>query len=146
MLPHILAEIAPYLAIVAICFWAAISWILRADSYRKYLEKQTSPANPDIKEGVITNKPQVSAVFLISLISILFTALALVCANTITENAQLRQALLLQKSLLAKALADKKTMEKDDIKLKNKIGELQAQKALYTVTIETILKKDDSSR
>lgn len=84
--------------------------------------------------------------FIVILVIALFFALILVSAITIIDNGRMRQALFRQQKLLAKVTAEKRSMEKDAARLKSESDELRAQKALYIATIETLVKKDSSSR
>jgi succinate-acetate transporter protein len=129
MLTNVILEVLPYFAIAALCLGILMAWILRSNANRQSPQKQ-----------------EVSAGFLIGLVVILFIAFLLVSQNTIVENSRMRQVILRQQGLLAKIAAENKAMEKDAVRLKGQIGELAAQKALYTATLETLVKKDNVSR
>lgn len=121
---RVILDVIPYFAIAALCLGILAAWILRAGA-------------PDGK-GFL---PKVSAGFLVGLVAALFLAFLLVSVNSIIENSRIRQTIISQQGLLAKAAAEKKALEKAAVKLKGEIGELRAQKALYAATIETIAKK-----
>jgi hypothetical protein len=124
MLLRVILDIAPYFAIAALSLGILMAWILKAGP----------PAG---------NSPlsKVSAGFLVGLVATLFVAFLPVSVNSIIENSRIRQTIAMQQSLLAKAAAEQKLLEKNAAKLKLEIGELRAQKALYTATIETLAKK-----
>jgi len=147
MLLRAILEITPYFAIAALCLGILIAWILRSDAYRRSLRKEIARSNLTVDNSINKKSlPEVSAGFLIGLAAILFIAFLLVSANTIIENGRMQQAIFRQQSLLAKTVAEKKAMEKNATRLKDEIGELRAQKALYTATIETLAKKDSPTR
>jgi len=144
---RVILEIAPYFAIAALCLGILIVWILRSDAYRRSLQAEIARSHLTIDDSTKKSSPsKVSAEFLIGLAAILFVAFMLISANTIIENSRMRQVVFRQQSLLAKTTAEKKAMEKNAAQLKSEIGELRAQKALYTATIETIAKKDPPAR
>lgn len=124
MFLRVILDIVPYFAIAALSLGILLAWILRASA--------PTGANPLSK---------VSAGFLTGLIVTLFVAFLLVSANSIIENSRIRQTIAMQQGLLTKAAAEKKSLEKNAAKLKGEVGELRAQKALYTVTLETLAKK-----
>ena len=124
MFLRVILDIAPYFAIAALSLGILAAWILKANA----------PAG---------NSPlsKMSAGFLVGLVATLFIAFLLVSVNSIIENSRIRQTIAIQQGLLAKAAAEKNVLEKNTTKLKGEIGELRAQKALYTVTLETLAKK-----
>ena len=144
---RVILDIAPYFAIAALCLGTLIAWILRSDAYRRSLQKEIARLNPTVDNSINKKSPpEASAGFLVGLAAMLFIAFLLVSANTIIENGRMQQAMFRQQSLLAKTAAEKKSMEKNAARLKGEIGELRAQKALYTATIETLAKKDSPTR
>lgn len=124
MFLRVILDIAPYFAIAALCLGILAAWILKANA----------PAG----KSPLSN---VSAGFLVGLVAVLFVAFLLVSANSIIENSRIQQTIAMQQGLLAKAAAEKKTLEKNVAQLKRETGELRAQKALYTATLETLAKK-----
>jgi cell division protein FtsB len=124
MLLRVILDIAPYFAIAALSLGILAAWILKAN-----VPAGNSPLS------------KVSASFLVGLVGVLFVAFLLVSVNGIIENSRIRQTIAMQQGLLAKAAAEKKTLERSTAKLKGEIGELRAQKALYTATLETLAKK-----
>jgi septal ring factor EnvC (AmiA/AmiB activator) len=121
---RVILDIAPYFAIAALSLGILIAWILRA----------SAPAGAD-------PLAKVSPGFLVGLVATLFVAFLLVSASSIIENSRIRQTIAMQQGLLTKAAAQKKSLEKNAAAQKREIGELRAQKALYTVTLETLSKK-----
>jgi hypothetical protein len=65
----------------------------------------------------------------------------LASVSSIIENSRIRRTIAMQKGIMAKMALAGVVMEKDAARLKREIGELRAQKALYTATIETLAKK-----
>lgn len=124
MLIRVILDMIPYFAIAALSLGILAAWILKAGA----------PAGKSPLSSV-------SAEFLIGLVTTLFIAFLLVAANSIIENSRIQQTIVTQQGLLAKTEAQKKALEKNAAKLKGEIGELRAQKALYTVTLETLTKK-----
>jgi cell division protein FtsB len=124
MLLRVILDIVPYFAIAALCLGVIISWILKA--------------NAPTGETFLS---KVSGRFLVWLAVLFFVSFLLVSVNSIIENSRIQRTIEMQQGLLAKSAAEKKALEKNAAKLKNEIGELRAQKALYTATIETLAKK-----
>jgi hypothetical protein len=124
MFLRVILDITPYFAIAALCLGILAAWILKANA-----PVGTSPLS------------KVSAGFLIGLVSALFVSFLLVSVNSIIENSRIRQTIATQQGLLVKAAAEKKLLENNTTLLKREIGELRAQKALYTATLETLAKK-----
>jgi len=124
MLLRIILDIAPYFAIAAICLGILAAWILRA--------------NAPSGKGTLS---QLSPRFLVGLAILLFITFLLASVSSIIENSQIRQTIAMQKGVIAKMALAEVAMEKDAAQLKRQIGELRAQKALYTATIETLAKK-----
>jgi hypothetical protein len=121
---RVILDIAPYFAIAALSLGILAVWILKA--------------------GAPTGKSFLSKVspgFLVGLVVTLFIAFLLASLNSIIENSRIRQTIAIQQELLMKEAAEKKALEKNAAKLKGEIGELRAQKALYTATLETLAKK-----
>ncbi len=124
MFLRVILDIAPYFAIAALCLGVLAAWILKANA-----PAGTSPLS------------KMSAGFLVGLIGALFAAFLLASVNSIIENSRIRKTIEMQQGLLAKAAAEKKLLERNAALQKREIGELRAQKALYTVTLETLAKK-----
>ena len=124
MILRVILDIAPYFAIAALSLGILAAWILKAGA----------PAGKSFLS-------KVSPGFLIGLVVTLFAAFLLASLNSIIENSRIRQIISMQQGLLMKEAAEKKALEKNAAKLKGEIGELRAQKALYTATLETLAKK-----
>jgi hypothetical protein len=124
MLLRVILDIVPYFAIAAICLGILAAWILRA--------------NVPSEKGILS---QVSPRFLVGLAILLFITFLLASVSSIIENSRIRRTIAMQKGIMAKMALAGVVMEKDAARLKREIGELRAQKALYTATIETLAKK-----
>lgn len=75
----------------------------------------------------------------------IFFVLLLVLAGSIVEISRLRLELAGQKQAAEKAAAEHRSRDRNVASLSNEIGQLRAQKALYTATIETLAKKEGPS-
>jgi|GEM_PF-5647979 hypothetical protein len=80
------------------------------------------------------------AAFIIAIL-LFFVSLA-VLAYSMIEIGRLRIKLADKEKLLTSINADRKYQDREVVAMKNEIGQLRAQKALYTATIETLSKKE----
>lgn len=124
MLLRVILDVIPYFAIAAISLGITAAWVLRAKS----------PAG----EGILS---QVSPRFLAGLSVMVFAVFLLASLHTIIENSRIRRTIAAQKDAITKMALAAAAMEKDAVRMKREIGELRAQKALYTATLETLAKR-----
>lgn len=125
---RVIIEFAPYFAIAALAIAVITIWIFKADACRRSSKNSSYPKF-------------VSAEFLVFLLIILFGTFLLIATKTIAEGVRAREEIRSQQALLKDSMAKKSGLEKEAAKLKGQVRELEAQKALYTATIETLSKK-----
>lgn len=75
-----------------------------------------------------------------------FFVMIFVAAGAIVDNGRLRVELAEKKRLLENAAASRRSRDRETAALQNEIGQLRAQKALYTATIETLARKERQSQ
>lgn len=102
----------------------------------------------DIAQGAPPLKTRPA--FLIALLVAIFAAALFMIANIATENDRVRmdisekekEAATLQVDL-DKAAAEKEALEKSASQLEKRVGDLSAQKELFTAVLESLTKKED---
>jgi hypothetical protein len=140
-------ELLPYFAIAAICLGLIAAWVLRMDAYRKSTQKELYRLMSGSKSGSYGGFfGKIRGPFIVALIACLFLAFFAVSAATIVENGRMRQVIKAQEDAMLENWKENRAAEKESRRLKAKMEELEAQKALYTATIETLMKKGDASR
>ena len=140
-------EVIPYLVIALICLGMLIDWMRKSIACQKALKGQIERSGLKLDPETEKHAPsQVSPVFISAVVAVLFAAFLFVAARTVIENSRLRHEIALQRKLLVDMIAEKRSFNRDTAKLKSEIGELRAQKALYTATLETLAKKDGTGR
>lgn len=92
------------------------------------------------------------AIFLILLVLAIFTAIFYMVINTMIENGNIRRGVLRKeqevsslRADLSKVTGEKKALSETSAQLEKKVGDLAAQKELFTSVIETLTKKGDEA-
>ena len=107
----------------------------------------------DYKSAIAGTPPfRTRAVFLIMLVAAMFLFTSIMVINAVVENEKTRQGMLkkekelaLIKTDLEKLAGEKEALTKNSASLEKKVGDLAAQKELFTSVIETLTKKSDEA-
>ena len=112
---------------------------------------QIGPRDDDFRAAVSGAAPlRARAPFLVLLIVTIFGITTYLVANSVTENQKMRDGIIkkeselsLAQANLSKTAAEKETIAKNSEQLEKKVGDLMAQKRLFTGVIESLTKKGE---